>query len=156
MRSHSLPSCIGSVESCAPSPLVTISIAPFCESIFTPATLSPAATTALTARVTSRCRKLEGARAITAPSDRRGYRRWDRARGDSDQGTQVGPAKGHPPGRPAQAPLTALVANRDCLAETALIAETPRGDTFAQFPQFRQWGSSVGNSLASGGGACRP
>src|SRR5262249_39373148 len=81
MPSHSLPSCIGSVESCAPSPPVTISIAPFCESIFTPATRKPAATTALTARVTSRCRKADGRRVIVVIENRPGCRRAAQTRG---------------------------------------------------------------------------
>src|SRR5262245_32048806 len=50
-RSHSFPPCVG--ESCIPSSPVTTSISP-CALTFTPATRSPAATTAFTALVRSR------------------------------------------------------------------------------------------------------
>src|SRR5262249_48369010 len=50
-RSHSFPPCVG--ESCIRSSPVTTSISP-CALTFTPATRSPAATTAFTALVRSR------------------------------------------------------------------------------------------------------
>src|SRR5262245_23057784 len=62
MRSHSLPSWVG--ESCALWSPVTTSMSP-CALTFTPATRSPAATTAFTALVKSRWRNVEGARATS-------------------------------------------------------------------------------------------
>src|SRR5262245_22088637 len=59
-RSHSL------LPDTVASSLVLISIAP-CGSIFTPATRSPAAITALTALVRSLCRKAEGRRGFISP-----------------------------------------------------------------------------------------
>src|SRR6516165_5727818 len=61
-RSHSFPPCGG--ESCTRSSPVTTSISP-CALTFTPATRSPAATTAFTTLVKSRWRNVEGARATS-------------------------------------------------------------------------------------------
>src|SRR5262249_36776701 len=63
--SHSFSPC--AAEFCALSAPVTTSISP-CGAILTRATWRPAAITALTARVRSRCRKVHGPRAIMSPA----------------------------------------------------------------------------------------
>src|SRR5262245_1163023 len=60
-RSHSFPPCVGG--SCTSASLVNTSMSP-CALTFTPATCSPAAITAFTARVTSRCRNADGGREV--------------------------------------------------------------------------------------------
>src|SRR6266568_7525513 len=127
MPSHSFPLCGG--ESCTRSSPVTTSISP-CALTFTPATRSPAATTALTALVRSLWRKADGRRVIASrPSYRLGGRVL---------------APGGPPGRGPEARVGELLGFLDayCRDETTHL-QCPPAEPSHGHSARRHWVSAL-------------